>query len=280
MVIHNENDLPVEMAVIKKPLFEQESSIFNKDHVQKSTNKFYNRHSSTESTMNTTAISVKSKRSKKREPPTSAAENMQNSCDISAEDLLELKTIYEKCKAVIKKIETKYGHLLDLEVEEPTHKRRKYNEETDSDTCQCTLNKKIVFDDEGKESTVETTSDNHICPRKIQKHTSSDLESGTTNNPTEKNSVTVEYTTESLQYPDNLKELSKLLQNSNSEITYREQQINRNLLVQKAYELKQEYLNEIKLNKPFLIEQLKKNSDELLMFKGTNLSALPGYFCN
>lgn len=187
---------------------------------------------------------------------------------ISPRDLEELRSVYKKCKAVVKKIETKYGHLLNLSESEPQNNSESDNN-AESSKCECTGNKKIIFDDEGKEITAETDLDNHICPKKLKRRRSH-VES---NYSEPLNNLQVEYETPDLTLPEDLQSLRKILHDPDLEVTYR------NKVIHKMRVIKQEYVDEIRFNKQSLIEKMKSNAEDMLDFKGTNLNSLPGYKC-
>ncbi|XP_053615498.1 uncharacterized protein LOC128678165 [Plodia interpunctella] len=191
-----------------------------------------------------------------RQEKSSCDENSDNVDKYSETDLEELRSIYKKCKSIIKKMESKYGHLLGVDSSEQQSELK--NQE--SEKCTCALNKKIVFDDDGTEITQEPNFTRHICPKKLKvKH-----------NLTETNTLQIEY-----EIPDTLPEdllsLSHLLRDPGLETTVR------NKIINKIRLIKQEYTNEVKFNKHAIIEKIKLNPDEMIDFHGTNLSSLPGY---
>lgn len=277
MVVHDDTEAPVEVAVIRKPVLEQKSYVIVKNHVRELINT--DEGTSSVSTNNENSPQKQNVSKKKQKtgkklknieqiPAFSAESNSKTNSesDIDKTDLQELRTVYMKCKEVINKIETKYGHLLDLDYDEGPRsfrKRKMYTTETSEEECDCQLKKKIVFDDEGKQSTVETVSEKHICVKKYKKR-----HSGIT---TRSKNISVEYTENETTLPDNLQELDNLLKDP-----YIEKPL-RNKIVYKMKALKQEYVNDIRFNKHALIEKLKANPDEVLGFEGTNLSTIPGY---
>ncbi|CAG9793346.1 unnamed protein product [Diatraea saccharalis] len=183
---------------------------------------------------------------------------------IDKNDLDELRSVYKKCKAIVNKIETKYGYLLNLQESdiEENKQNADHDYEATSEKCECSANKKIIFDDDGKVITKETVLDKHICPKKLKRRYS-DAEV-TVNN------IQVEYeTSESL--PDDINELSRILQNPDLETTYR------NKVIDKVKIIKQDLINEIKFNKKMLIEKCKSNPSDIFEFSGSNLDSLPGY---
>lgn len=277
MVVHEDNEEPVEVALIRKPLLEKKPFVIVKNHVREIIN-YDDSTSSVHTKREGSPPSSKkvqkekritNKRHKTKEVSISASEseeNANNDVVIDSQDLQELKLVYTKCKEVMRKIETKYGHLLDLESEvgPSSSRKRKANtaELTDSE-CDCKLNKKIVFDEDGQQKSIENVSDKHICVKKV-KQPQSEMK-------TRSKTIAIEYTEKEVSLSDNLQELGKLLQNPNLEKPLR------NKIVDKIRMLKQDYVNEIKFNKPALIEKLKTNPDEVLDFKGTNLSSIIGY---
>ncbi|KOB78618.1 Uncharacterized protein OBRU01_02105 [Operophtera brumata] len=197
--------------------------------------------------------------------PSENSDSTSSTNKISPEDLEELRNVYKKCKSVIRKIETKYGHLLDLEPAASKRRRKNTENPTDEDEaeCQCTLNKKIVFDDDGQEIAIDTVPAGHICPKK-QRFTQSQT-------APPHNDLQIEYYNQHIELPDTLQELKTILQNPGIEITYRNQ------VIQKVRLIKQEYAFEIKFNKHSIVEKIKTDMNEMIDFKGTNLSSLPGY---
>lgn len=209
----------------------------------------------------------KSDKKSHEKSPVSTLEETDNVqvTQISENDLEELRSVYKKCKAVMKKIESKYGHLLNLQELEGRKRKKKPSdsENIDLNKCECPTNKKIVFDDDGKEITTETELGNHICVKKLKRTRSTDHVAI--------NNVKVEYEPEELSLPDDLQSLSDILHDPDIDITYRDK------VIHKFRMLKQEYQDEIRFNKHMLIEKIKLNPDEFLDFKGTNLKTIPGY---
>ncbi|XP_052757020.1 uncharacterized protein LOC128202078 [Galleria mellonella] len=94
---------------------------------------------------------------------------------ICESDLEELKSVYNKCKAIVKKIERKYGHLLDISEAEPSPFHSQTNSSHDirnEEKCTCSKKKKIIYDDDGMEITKESDFDKHICPKKLKSSSS------------------------------------------------------------------------------------------------------------
>ena len=277
MVVHEDSETPVEVAIIRKPLLEQKSYVIVKNHVREllktdesTSSVITSKEKSPEPLENVRKKKSKSdKKAKKTEqiPVTSAGcdDETNNTTEIDKNDLEELRTIYNKCREVMIKIESKYGHLLDDSEAGPSSrkKRKFYTEESTANECDCKLNTKIVFDDDGKQSTVETVSEKHICAKKVNKRQ--------TEMQTRSKAIEIEYTENETSLPDNLPELASLLQNPELKRTLR------NEIVEKMRIIKQDYVNDIRFNKHSIIEKLKANPDEVLGFKGTNLSTIPGY---
>lgn len=271
MVVHEDNESSMEVGAIKKPLIERKSYVIVKNHVkelpktQKSCSINENEFNDISVNNGAKKISRKTvKKHKKIEETVSNVPSASTQCtEIDSNDLNELRTTYIKCKEVIKKIEKKYGHLLDLDDSESgSSKSKKRHTDTPNCECQCIKKQKIIFDDEGKQSTVDMYTDIHICIDKLKN----------ANDPqTRPNNIEVEYQDIEIDLPDNLKELYDILHDSSIEKTHR------NKVLEKIRALKQEYNNEIKFNKPTLIEKLKSNCYEVLDFKGTNLSIITGY---
>lgn len=190
----------------------------------------------------------------------SSADSDENSkivSQISESDLEELKTVYVKCKSVLKKIEQKYGKLLDLNETESSEKEFKPN---DDHKCTCALKKKIVFAEDGTVSTKEPDPDSHICPKRLKiKQEHLDVKK-----------LKIEYETPDT-LPGDLQKLSELLHNEDLEANYR------NKIINKMKSIKQEHINDIKFSKAAIIEKIKLNPEDVLDFKGTNLSDICGY---
>lgn len=264
MVIHDESELQVVPPVIKNPLFGVKSYDNRTNHEQYYDYTTENDSPMCEPTKKSPELSGNESDDKVRISMETSSDSTSTTNKISTEDLEELKKVYKKCKSVIRKIETKYGHLLDLN-ERTVNKRRKKNTESTTDEditeCQCTLNKKIVFDDDGKEIAIDTVPANHICPKKPRYTQSAQLH----------NDLQIEYYNQRIELPDSLQELKSILQNTGIEITYRNQ------VIQKVRLIKQEFAYEIKFNKHSIVEKIKADMDEMIDFKGTNLSSLPGY---
>lgn len=277
MVIHDETELVVKLPMIKKPLFEDKSYVIpnkNEDHENTNENnapmsiplKRSRKLSINESDVQVRIPRKKSKKTKQSPVyPTEDSDTTTRTYEIDEGDLEELRTVYKKCKSVIRKIEAKYGHLLDLDEPDSSRNRRKTTTNSTDDEkgdCQCSLNKKIVFDDDGNEIVMETVPAEHMCPKK-QSYLQSQV--------SQPSDLQIEYYNESIQLPDSLQELKVILQNPEIEITYRNQ------VIQKVRLIRQEFLNELKFNKCSIIEKIKANMEEMIDFKGTNLSSLPGY---
>lgn len=272
MVVHEDSETPVDVAIIRKPLLEQKSYVIVKNHVREliKTDEstcpvMTSKEKSPQPLENVRKKSKSNKKSKKTAliPVTSPeyGDETNDATEIDKNDLEELRTVYKNCKEVMKKIEAKYGHLLDLDGKggSSSCKKRKFNTEE----CTCKPNTKIVFDDDGKQSMVKTVPEKHICTKKTNK-CHSEMK-------TRSRSIAVEYSDNETVLPDNLPELDTLLQDPDINKTIR------NRIVEKMRMIKQEYVNELRFNKHSIIEKLKSNPDEVLRFKGTNLSTIPGY---
>ncbi|XP_072933249.1 uncharacterized protein [Epargyreus clarus] len=212
---------------------------------------------------------VKNKKLKKKRKSQQALEpNSEDPC-ISKTDLDDLKHMYNKCKALLLKMEDKYGHLLDLE-DCSKAKRRKYTtEESGSEDCSCSLVKKIIFDENGQQIEKQCQLENHICPKK--KMNNYNINNQYTNLPLKAPTVQVDYDTINVNLPETVTELENVLKDPNIN------RIHRKMVIDKIYLIRQEYMNEIRYERDSIIKQLKENPDELLDFKGTNISSLPGY---
>lgn len=191
--------------------------------------------------------------------------NSENEPQIEKSDLEELLCVYKKCKKVIKKIETKYGHLLNLSEGD--------NENTEDNTanrCNCASAKKIIFDDSGNQTVLNNSMPEHICVDKLVQKTSYDYK---TNDSRNRKNVKVEFEMKDL-LPNDLSSLFKMLKNKNLNNIFR------NKITRKIKLLQYEYRNELKFQKPSLISQVKSDPEELIEFKGSNLFELSGYFAN
>lgn len=278
MVVQEDCEKPVEVALIRKPLVEPKSYVIVKNHVRELINTMESTSTKRKS-KKTTAKSIQNDRKIKRKSNKKHTNNKNTSSKtmslddqegetteiIDKNDLEELKTVYKKCKDVIDKIETKYGHLLNLNSEagQSSLKKRKLNSEESTDCeCDCKLSKKIVFDDDGKQVAVDRIPDKHICAKKVK---------GCSEMQTKTKGIAIEYTDSDIQLPDTLPELAIMMQNQDMAKTLR------NKIVYKMRTLKQDYVNDIRFNKQAIIEKLKTNPDEVLAFKGTNLSTIKGY---
>lgn len=186
---------------------------------------------------------------------------------IDRNDLEELVSVYRRCKAVVKKIEKKYGHLLDLDSEASEQnvsykeKKRKRSEE-ETHKCECEANQKIVFDDMGNHSVQTISMPEHICvPKSKNKHKiSQETHSG----------IEIEY--QSIDtLPDDFISLHNILKDTNIDVNYR------NKVIKKINTLRREYKGELRYEKPSLFLQLKSDPKMLMDFEGSNLFELPGY---
>lgn len=180
--------------------------------------------------------------------------------NISKTDLNELRTVYKKCKAIVKKIESKYGHLLQSD-SETSSDVLPLNENKD-EKCKCKLGKKTVFDESGNEIPVELNLAEHKCPQKPADHFGIS---------TQQQNVQIEYSKPNEVLPDDLKTLVKILQNCDLDNSYRY------MVISKIQFLRQQYADELRYNKKSLIEQLRVNPYDILHFQGTNLSTITGY---
>ncbi|XP_050682449.1 uncharacterized protein LOC126977855 [Leptidea sinapis] len=176
-----------------------------------------------------------------------------NECDsnsvikISKNDFVELRTAYLKCQSILEKFELKYGY---------------FDSEHIEDTCRCTLNKKIVFDDEGERISRNAVPDLHTCKTQTSCNSPVYQEHGYTN-------ITLENDIDSL--PNDITELGEILKDPAIKITLRKK------VVEKLKVLRQENGMMLRFNKQVLLESVKANPDELFTFEGSNLTLLPGY---
>ncbi|KPI94286.1 hypothetical protein RR46_06737 [Papilio xuthus] len=207
---------------------------------------------------------LKFKNRKRKHSNSEIAEQSSKCCEINKDDLEELRTLYNKCKKVIRNIENKYGHLLNLFSEPQTTSSDLENIDGE-EKCTCEQNKRIIFDDEGKQILKDVEFDRHICVKNHERNYRNSLPD-----------VHVEYEHETLQkdaieLPDDLIDLENILKNPATENKLRRRVIN------KIRGLRFDYIREIRFNRQMLVEKLKSNPDELLTFSGSNLSSLSGY---
>ncbi|XP_046971928.1 uncharacterized protein LOC124538779 [Vanessa cardui] len=204
------------------------------------------------------------KHKRKTQPLSTSDDDNLNITEISKSGLNELKSVYEKCKAVLINIESKYGHLLNLDGKTTNEGKRKHETDED-DECSCALNRKIVYDDEGREVYEESHNlQNHICVKRLKNQTRQF--------PEKYPNVTIEQ--DNCDYdnlPDNIQELTELLKKPSIRSGHR-----RNIIEKIRY-LRDEYLNMIRFERSTIIEKLKTNPDDIMDFKGTNISSLTGY---
>lgn len=276
MVIHDETELVVKLPMIKKPLYEAKSNVIPNKHDEDFENTDENDRpislitkKSRKLKEDESEVQVRIPRKKSKKSDQSEVHRLEindatsSASKISNKDLEELRTVYNKCKSVIRKIEAKYGHLLNLDEPGCSRKLITYSTDGEETECHCKLNKKVVFDDDGKEIAVDTVPSDHICPKK-SRYSRPQL-------PPPDN-LQIEYYNQTIELPDDLQELREILQNPELEITYR------NLVIQKMRSIKQDFVDEIRFNKRSIVDKIKENMEEILDFKGSNLSSIPGYY--
>lgn len=258
MVIQGQCETPTVVPAIKTPHMESKKFVIVKNHIRELTTE-------KEELDNEEYSQKHVKKSMKKTCKTHASNTEMNAHEnvsaISASDLEELRTVYKQCKAVISKMEIKYGHLLNSN---DTKSARKSKEKGYIEECSCGLNKKIVFDDDGQQTEKETILHCHVCPKKLKRQ----------NSKTDTNldlNVNVQYEETVEMLPDDIPSLVNILQNPDISITYRNKVVNKTKIV------KQELLNEVRFNKPSFKEKLKSNPEEIFEFSGANLFSLPGY---
>lgn len=195
-------------------------------------------------------------------PSSSSSEDDQINIVTATKDLEELKTVYKKCKSILNKIETKYGHLLDLNDEhEYTYPKRRRVSLNDNfqHKCRCTPNKKTLFTEDGQQVfQTDIISESHICASNTKYQNTYE-------------SIQVDYENEYTILPDTIQELTEILKDPEIARNFR------NRVIEKIRYLRYENLNEIKCKKESLVKKLKSNPEEIIDFKGTNISSLPGY---
>lgn len=255
MIIHDDDGPPTETAIyFEQSLNSQDSALDGPDDEKEIINR---RRRLTPATGDGLNIKVKKNNTNSQSSTFDIEDNVKGICK---EDLEELRTVYKQCKNVMMKMEQRYGHLLDIDAEDSLEKqdiKSSYENE-----CQCSMNKKIVFDEDGKEISIEALPSNHICPTKLMvKNTHSTI----TSSP----NIQIEY--HDIELSNDIQELRHILQDPKIETTYR------NKVIDKLKIIKQEHINEVRFNKMALIEKLKIDPEEVLSFNGANLSVLPGY---
>lgn len=277
MVIQEGTETPVEVPLIKKPaLLQPKKYIIVKNHVREISDSEENV---------SMEISKQEKRKKKnksietsKEEPSSASssenENRQSALPntIEKSDLQELVTIYRKCKAIINKIELKYGHLINLNEEtleesfNSKNRSKRKRDDSETEDCDCEINRKIVFDELGNQSVKMSSKLGHICIHKLRKK-NFDKEQFADES---QDNIQIEYEGED-ELPHDLASLYYILRNLNLDKQYR------NKVIGKVKQIRQEYINVLRFNRPSIVEQLKINPEAILDFKGTNLSTINGY---
>ncbi|KAM3962138.1 uncharacterized protein ACR2FA_003823 [Aphomia sociella] len=272
MVIQGDSDLPMEVPFVTETQIEVNPYVVVKNHMREVRGNVIteNKCSDTSEPSKQNEEEYKSSKKRKRKHDksfdlkTKAATEYNETSNthvpttISESDLEELKSVYKKCKAIVKKIETKYGHLLNISEPGPSQSSSCSSEE---EKCTCSIKKKIIYDDNGLQITKELDLNNHICPKKLK----SSLRKNT------KRNIQIEYEGTETTLPDDLQTLSNMLHDPTLEITYRNKVINKIKLI------KQEYMNDLKFNKHLLVENIKSDPYKVLDFKGTNLDELKGY---
>ncbi|KAI8437442.1 hypothetical protein MSG28_011765 [Choristoneura fumiferana] len=261
MVIHEESESPVEISVIRKPaILEPQKYVMVSNHVREIPNYIgeQTNDNPVSDRLVETAENVSSKPSKKKAKKRKIVSSGEDSdaTHISNSDLTELRTIYHKCLEVINKIETKYGHLLNIE--KPGYRKTLEAEQLDDEqVCSCTKNKKIVFDDDGTQHTIEVPDEDHICPtisKKLLPVVS------------QKCGVEEDFEDYISTIPDDLPSLSKMLHDPELSLH------NRNKIVQKMNTIKFDNNHEIRFHRPALIQSIKQDPDLVLGFKALGLT--------
>lgn len=264
MVVQLESEELEETRIQKHTLMESKKYVIFKNHVREIKEqpaKTINIENVTENTEKEARTAEK----KRFKQGSSSPASSQVISSISNEDLEELKTVYKRCKSVITKIERKYGHLLDLdEQNEFTNcKRRKLNSNESRQECKCVPNKKILFTEDGEKlSQVDTKLENHICS-----HNNSSKNKYQHSNE----HIEIDYETVGPILPETIQELTEILKDPKIGANLR------NKVIDKVRYLRYENLNTIRFNKVSLVKQLKSNPEEIIDFKGTNISNLEGY---
>lgn len=258
MVVQGPSESPTEVSAIKASHMESTKYVIVKNHVRELTIE-------TDDVNNEENTQKRLKKVKNRKRSVSDSHksdteiNMHtNVSDISGSDIEELRSVYKECQAVMNKIETKYGHLLDL-YETSSARKSKSKERGYVDECSCGLNKKIVFDDDGQQIEQETRLDCRVCQKKL-KWTNS---YGT--------SVRVQFEETVATLPDDVLSLSNILKNPDISVRYR------NKVIDKMRKVKQDILSEVKFKKPLFKDMLKTKPEDIFEFVGANLFTLPGY---
>lgn len=205
----------------------------------------------------------KRKKRKKAEKQTSSSDDNSSTRDtaneISESDVEELRRVYKKCKSVLLKIESKYGHLLNLD--EDCVSKNWQLENTQQNECKCALNTKVIFNENGDiVQAVGSSHEHHICPDKLE----------TFNRYSAVPKVQIETEHCSIKLPDTIQELENMLKEPLPASL-------RHDVIQKVKFIRQVNLNMIRFDRQNLMDKLKVNPDELLDFKGANLASIVGY---
>lgn len=260
MGIQDQSETPFDVSVIKAPLMESKKYIIVKNHVRELTTETEDGQKEENSQKHAKTVKKSLKKCSGTHTSDTETNAHKNVSDITGSDLEELRSVYKQCKAVINKIETKYGHLLDL-CETRSARKNKSKERGYVEECSCGLNKRIVFDDDGQQIEKETMLDCHVCPKKLKQQNTYDTNTN----------VRVQYEETVKMLPDDIPSLSNILKNPDISVTYRNKVVNKMRIV------KQDLLCEVKFNKPLFKEKVKTKPEEIFEFAGTNLFSLPGY---
>lgn len=266
MVVQIESEAPEEVSSVTSTQMEPAKYVIVKNHVRElppaSQEKARDESPAEAAPAAETHAKKKRKKSSKitKELPKTEDISSDISTEISASDLEELRTVYKKCKEVINRIESKYGHLLGLDgTSSSSWEKQRSSDEYEAE-CTCSKNKKIVFDDDGQQVLQETVLENHVCPKTLKRRHSD----------VERRTLDIQYE-EPAALPEDLQSLGLILKDSSINKSYRHK------VIKKVKSIRLDYSNNIRFDKPNLIEKLKTNPDEILDFKGTNFCDLPGY---
>ncbi|KAJ2944012.1 hypothetical protein O0L34_g8337 [Tuta absoluta] len=291
MVIQDESDAPVEVSVMKTPHSDAKKYVIVKNHVRELpiSDRASSGHTTAQDDSSESELNAKKlKKSAKKEskvinkdthviPPQNESEHARN---VQLDVASLVQELRREFREGFSKIQAKLDQIMQLIEPGSSSQRNNLTESTAEEDCQCKLNTKIIFDEDGQQkSACEPTPENHVCLKKLKRKYSDvaknidihTLAMAQKSNADTRN-LDVEYEEQNVTLPEDLVSLTNILQDSDIAISYR------NKVIDKVKLLKQEHLNEIRFNRPSIIEKLKSaGNNEVFEFKGANICSLPGY---